>query len=164
MDMTSRVPDNLTELLDKVVCFTTSRRTILYRNIREAQTLGFVPQDMPVGEFAQAMNEAVAEHLTRQRLLFRDTNNITFGPRGRMHVSPVVDEHAKSLLQTSHDEYLEHQIAKLMENSLNRAVAEDLLKIKAETLASSSSSQTGHAQSETDSNDGSSSPWDGCEQ
>jgi flagellar basal body rod protein FlgB len=163
MDMTSHAPDNLAELLDKVVLFTTSRRNVLYRNIREAQTPGFVPHDMPVGEFAQAMNEAVAEHVTRQRLLFRDTENIAFGPNGQMQVSTVVDEHAQTLLAADHDEYLEHQISKLLENSLNRAVAEDLLKIKHETLAGSSSFHGGHGQPETDSTDGSPSPWDGCE-
>jgi len=158
MDMTSFVPDNLSELLDKVVCFTTSRRTVLYRNIREAQTPGFTPRDMPVAEFAQAMNEAVAEHVTRQRLLFRDTNNIAFGPDGEMRLSTVLDEHAQALLEADHDEYLEHQIAKLLENSLNRAVAEDLLRVKREALTGSTSPHAGHAQPEGDPGDGSAPP------
>ena len=163
MDMISRIPDNLTELLDKVVFFTTSRRNVLYRNIREAQTPGFTPQDMPVDEFARIMNEAVIEHMTEQRLLFRDTNNIAFGRNGQMVLSTVTDERAQGLLQANHDGYLEYQIGKLLENSLNRAVAEDLLKIKHETLAGSGSSHTGHAQLEADPADGSASPWDSCE-
>ena len=104
MNMTSRTPDNLSELLEKVVFFASSRRNVLYRNIREAQTPGFLPKDLPVDEFAQAMNEAVVEHVTRQRLLFRDTDNIIFGPNGQMYVSAVVDERGRDLLEADPDE------------------------------------------------------------
>lgn len=132
MDLTSLIPDNLSDLLLKIVEFTTSRRALLHQNIRESRTEGFIPRDMPILEFAHAMNGAIAEHVQNRRLLFRDTENITFGPNGTMHVAPVPDADAQRLLQESPDEYLEQQIRKLLENALNRTVAEDLLKVKSE--------------------------------
>ena len=47
-----------------------------------------------------------------------------------MEVRPVVDDHAHALLQTNRDEYTELQINKLLENCLNRKVAEELLRQK----------------------------------
>lgn len=137
MDLISLIPDNLSELLAKIVQFTASRRTILYQNIREMRTPGFVPQDLPVFEFVHAMNGAIAEHLLSQRLLFRDTENIKFGENGAMNVSPVVDTHAEVLLGADTNEYLGHQVDRLLENSLNRKVAENLLRLKSEVLSAS---------------------------
>ena len=71
-----------------------------------------------------------AEHLQHQRLLFSDTENIRFGKNGRMQITPLPDEHAKTLLQNNRDEYTELQVAKLLENSLNRKVARELLRLK----------------------------------
>ena len=85
---------------------------------------------MPVREFAEVLNVAVAEHLQNRRLLFRDTTNIKFGPNNTMEAWPVADPHAHALLQTNRDEYTELQINKLLENCLNRKVAEELLRQK----------------------------------
>lgn len=128
MDMLSLIPDNLSELLVKILQFTEQRRDILYRNIHSARTPDFIPHDMPVYEFAEALNSALAEHVRNRRLLFCDTENIKFGPRTKMQIAPVVDHHAQALLQEDRDEYLECQINKLLENSLNRKVAVELLR------------------------------------
>jgi hypothetical protein len=130
MDLLSLIPDNITELLIKIVRFTELRRCILHRNVHHADSDGFVPQDMPVREFAQLLNDAVAEHLRTQRLLFRDTAGICFGPSGEMRVRPVRDAHAYALLQSDRDAYMELQVNKLLENALNRKVAEELLRQK----------------------------------
>ena len=85
---------------------------------------------MPVRELAEALNVAVAEHLQHHRLLFRDTPHIRFGPNNTMEAQPVADPHAHVLLQTNRDQYTELQINKLLENCLNRRVAEELLRQK----------------------------------
>ncbi len=128
MDVLSLIPDNLSELLVKVLQFTDQRRDILYRNIHSVRMPDFVPHDMPVLEFADALNSALAEHIRNHRLLFCDTENIKFGPKTKMQIAPVVDHHANALLQKDRDEYLECQINKLLENSLNRKVAAELLR------------------------------------
>ncbi len=130
MDEITLVPDNLTELLVKVVQFTESRRSVLHQNIHGVHTPGFVPQDLAVFEFVHVLNGAIAEHLQNRRLLLRDTENIKFGPNGTMSLCPVPDEHAETLLPSSHNEYLEYQVNRLLENALNRKVAEELLKLK----------------------------------
>lgn len=128
MDMLSLIPDNLSELLLKVLQFTEQRRDVLYRNIHNTRTSGFTPHDLPVHQFAQALNGALAEHVRNRRLLFRDTENIKFGPNSQMQIVPLADEHASELLRENRDEYLEWQVGKLLENSLNRKVAAELLR------------------------------------
>lgn len=128
MDMLSLIPDNLSELLVKILQFTEQRRDILYRNIHNARTPAFIPYDMPVLEFAEALNSALAEHIQNRRLLFCDTENIKFGPKSSMQVAPVIDDAARALLAENREEYLESQVNKLLENSLNRKVAAELLR------------------------------------
>lgn len=130
MDMLSLIPDNITEVLVEILRFAELRRRILHDNIHGVDTPAFVPQDMPVREFAEVLNDAVAEHLRSGRLLFRDTMNIAFGPSGSARIRPVVDTHAHALLQKSRDEYMELQVNKLLENALNRKVAAELLRQK----------------------------------
>lgn len=128
MDLLSLIPDNISEVLVKIIQFTELRRRILHRNIQDMGVSGYVPQDVPVLEFAELLNVALAEHLQHRRLLFRDTANITFAGGGGMRVRPVADDYARSLLDTEPDEFLELQISRLLENSLNRRVAEELLR------------------------------------
>jgi hypothetical protein len=52
-----------------------------------------------------------------------------------MQVRPIPDAHAQALLQTNRDEYTELQIRKLLENCLNRKVADELLRQKGGTYA-----------------------------
>jgi len=130
MDLLSLIPDNIAEVLTGILRFTELRRRILHTNIHSVDVPGFVPQDMPVREFAEVLNDALAEHLRNRRLLFRDTTNIAFGPNSSTRIRPVVDDHALALLQKSRDEYMELQISKLLENTLNRKVAMELLAQK----------------------------------
>ena len=130
MEFASLISDNLSELLVKIVQFTERRRDVLYENIHNTRTPGFTPHDMPVPEFVQILNEAIAEHLQHQRLLFCDTENIQFGKNSVMAITPIPDDPGKALLQTDRDQYMELQVGKLLENSLNRKVAKELLRLK----------------------------------
>lgn len=128
MDLLSLIPDNITEVLVKIIQFTELRRGILNGNIRAIQTPGYAPRDLPVIEFAELLHVAIGEHVHNHRLLFRDTANITFGNGGTMRIHPIADEHAKTVLQTNPEEYLNLQIGRLMENSLNWMVAQELVQ------------------------------------
>jgi flagellar basal body rod protein FlgB len=130
MDLLSLIPDNIAEVLVEILRFTELRRGILHGNIHNVDVPGFVPQDMPVREFAEVLNDALAEHLRNHRLLFRDTPNIAFGPHSATRIRPLIDDHAHALLQKSRDEYMELQVSKLLENALNRKVAVELLAQK----------------------------------
>ena len=122
------VKDNITELLVKVIEFTNMRHEILSHNIRDIRKNGFIPKDLEVKQFSNVMNFAIAEYVKNQRLLFQDTGNIKFGFNGSFKVQPVLDKEAMELLAISPDRYLEMQIEKLWENSLNRKIATELLK------------------------------------
>jgi len=130
MELLSLISDNLSELLVKIVRFTELRRDVLYENIHRTRTPGFAPRDLPILEFVQILNGAIAEHLQHERLLFSDTENIRFGKNGSMDVTPLPDDAAQTLLLTNRDEYMEFQVGKLLENSLNRKVARELLRLK----------------------------------
>ncbi len=130
MMQTASIADNISDVLVKIVYFTGLRRRVLHENLGKADEPGFMPQDMPVREFADVLDGAVAEHLQHHRLLFCDTANVKFGPDNTMEVCPVADPHAQILLQTNRDEYTELQIRKLLENCLNRRVAQELLRHK----------------------------------
>jgi hypothetical protein len=96
---------------------------------------GFVPKELAVNEFSILLNNALDEHIRNRRLILRDTENIKFGVRGSIEVKPVVDEHSKKLLKENRDRYLELQINKLLENSLNQRLAAELLRQKQKTVS-----------------------------
>jgi len=130
MNLTSLITDNIAELLLKIIEFTQTRQKILTQNINNIHDPQFLPKDLAVDEFTNSMNSAVSEHIRNRRLVLRDTENIKFGLRGSFEVRPIIDKYAKYLLQENRDQYLELQINKLLENSLNQRVAAELLRHK----------------------------------
>jgi flagellar basal body rod protein FlgB len=135
MNLTSLITDNIAELLVKIIEFTQSRQKILAQNINNIHSPGFVPKDLAVEEFCGLLNNAINEHTRSRRLLFCDTRNIKFGAAGRLEVQPTIDKYAKKLLEENRNEYLELQINKLLENSLNQRVAAELLRQKQEMIS-----------------------------
>jgi len=130
MNLMPPITDNVTEVLQKVIEFTRRRETVLYQNILNVKTTGFVPKDLAVDEFSKLLSEAVDEHILNHRLVLRDTYNVKFGEEGTFELAPVVDTNAGRLLEQDYDRYLELQIDKLLENSLNQRVAAQLLRQK----------------------------------
>jgi len=134
MNLMSLITDNVTEILIKIVKFTQTRQKILIQNIINVQNPGFVPQELEVDEFSDLLNNAIDEHVRNQRLVLRDTENIKFGASGSIELKPVIDEHGIKLLEEDRDEYIERQINKLWENSINQKVAAELLRQKQGTI------------------------------
>ncbi|MCP4612220.1 MAG: hypothetical protein GY845_26285 [Planctomycetes bacterium] len=135
MNLTSLVTDNITELLVKVIEFTCTRQKIIIRNITNMNNPGFVPKKLAVKEFSGLLNNAINEHIQNQRLLLRDTESIKFGTSGSFEIKSTVDKQSKLLLEKNRDEYLEEQINRLLENSLNQKVATELLRQKQEPVS-----------------------------
>lgn len=134
MNLTPLITDNVTELLIKIIEFTKSRQKILIQNINNIHRAGFVPKDLAIEEFCGVLNNAIDEHTHNQRLLFYDTQSVKFGAAGSLKIHPKTDEEAKELLEESRSQYLELQIDKLLENSLNQKVAAELLRQQQETI------------------------------
>ena len=135
MNLTSLVTDNITEILVKIIEFTHTRQKTIIRNITKMHNPGFVPKKLAVKEFSDLLNNAINEHIQNQRLLLRDTGSIKFGTRGCFEVKPTVDKQSKLLLEKNRDKYLEVQINRLLENSLNQRVATELLRQKQEPIS-----------------------------
>ena len=134
MNLMSMITDNITEILIKIVKFTQTRQKILIKNIINVQNPGFVPQELEVDEFSDLLNNAIDEHIRNQRLVLCDTEHIKFGVSGSIELKPVIDEHGIKLLEEDRDEYIERQISKLWENSINQKVAAELLRQKQGTI------------------------------
>jgi flagellar basal body rod protein FlgB len=130
MNLMSLVTDNITEILIKIVKFTQTRQKILIQNIINVQNPGYIPQELEVNEFSEVLNNAIDEHVRHQRLVLRDTENIKFGTSGSIKLTPIVDEHGIKLLEENREKYIDRQINKLWENSLNQKFAAQLLRQK----------------------------------
>jgi flagellar basal body rod protein FlgB len=135
MNLPSLATDNITELLTKIIEFTHARQKILTQNMNNVHSQGFIPKDLNVDEFSELLKDAVNEHIRNQRLLLRDTENIKFGEEGRIEIRAIPDKYAKEMLENNPDEYIELQINKLLENSLNQRVAAELLRQKQGTAS-----------------------------
>ena len=135
MNLPSLATDNITELLTKIIEFTHARQKILTQNMNNIHSQGFIPKDLNVDEFSEVLKDAVSEHIRNQRLLLRDTENIKFGEEGRVEIRAIPDKYAKEVLENNPDEYIELQINKLLENSLNQRVAAELLRQKQGTAS-----------------------------
>ena len=130
MKLSTLVTDNITEVLIKILKFTQARQKVLALNINDMRNHGFMPKDLDVDRFSDVLNHALNEHAFNQRLVLCDTETIKFGIGGDFSVEPSDDPNAQDLLNESKDEYIELQINKLLENSLNQKVATELLKQK----------------------------------
>ena len=130
MNLMSLITDNIAEILIKIVKFTQVRQKILIQNIINAQNPGFIPKELEVNEFSDVLNDAIDEHVRNQRLVLCDTENIKFGASGSIELKPIIDEHGIKLLEQNRNEYIERQLNKLWENSLNQKLAAELLRQK----------------------------------
>jgi len=127
MNLPSSITDNVAELLVKIIEFTEARHKALIRNIQNFHSADFIPQDLAVEEFCTLLNDAIDAHSRSQCLVFCDTKNIKFGAAGAFEAHPMLDKHSKHLLDQDQHEYLQSQMNKLLENSLNQRIAAELL-------------------------------------
>jgi flagellar basal body rod protein FlgB len=124
------IRNSVTDLLVNIIEFTNIRQKIIQRNINNMHTPSYVPQDLPIDEFSELLDEALDEYIQDRRFLLCDSSNIEFS--GRLYVRPMSDKAAMLLLKEDQNKYLESQIDKLMENFLHRRLAEELLRRKVE--------------------------------
>ena len=134
MNLLALAVDNISELLVKIIEFTQTRQKTLIQNVNNIHSSGFVPKDMPVEEFSALLHDAIDEHAQNHRLILCDTETIKFGPNGSFKARPIVDEYAQGLLEEDPDEYMELQINKILENSLNQRLAAELLRQRQEAI------------------------------
>lgn len=121
------VIDNLTDVLHLIIQFTHARRSLLVQNIQQVASKDYTPMDLPAQFFADMLNQALTEHVRRNRLLWRDTNWITFGTGASVTFTAQSDERASCLQKGDPDAYLHYQIRLLLENEINQKVANRLL-------------------------------------
>ena len=130
MNLSALVRDNITDILIRIIKFTQKRHKILIQNIINVRDPEFIPKELEVHEFSSLLSRAVDEHVRNRRLILCDSENIKFDLEGRLEIKPVVDELGQKLFEENREEYLERQLNKLWENSLNQKLAAELLRQK----------------------------------
>ncbi|MHC4131649.1 MAG: hypothetical protein ACYSYW_08895 [Planctomycetota bacterium] len=130
MKLQETVTDNIAELLVKIIEFTRQRQKILVRNINNIDTCNYEPHDLAIDEFSKIINHAIDEHLENRRLMLFDTETIKFGSGGSLEIKSATDKQSILLLKKNREEYLEVQVNKLLENSLNQKIAAEILRQK----------------------------------
>jgi flagellar basal body rod protein FlgB len=142
MNIPVKITDNISELLIKVLKFTKLRQQQINENIKNIDTAGYIPKDLPTEEFSDILNNALSEHILNNRLVLIDTENVKFESKGHFNITLVEDSHCRELLDSNRDRYLEEQINKLLENTLNRKLAGQLLNRKQQISLQSNSTGT----------------------
>ena len=135
MNISSLITDNITELLMKIIKFTDTRQEIITMNLDNSHTTGYIPKDLDVDGFSELIDEAIDEHVLNNRLLLRDIETIKFGENGDFKVSAITDHNSLALLKEDRNKYIEAQIDKMLENSLNKKIASELIKQKRESAS-----------------------------
>ena len=128
MNLSTTSTDNITELLSHIVEFTQRRRAVIMDNIIDCDHEDFTPKDLDVDGFADIMLFAVAQHVQHDRILLKDSDTIRFGSNGFFQSNTVVDHRAKELFKSDRREYIELQVSKFAENTLNSKVAKLLIE------------------------------------
>lgn len=126
--------DHIDELLMSIIKFTKKRHQLLKANLKNSTDHEYQPLDLEVEIFSEKLNGALCEYLQNKRLVWSDCETIKFGKDGDMRLESIKDLYARELLVTDHDQYVEYQVAKLLENSLNQKVAMQLLESKKTTV------------------------------
>ena len=124
--------DNVVEVLEKIVEFTSRRHRILTDNILNVNTPGYIPMDVNVEGFAGVIAEGLTEYLQSERLLLHDIQNVIFGANGSFESPSAVDHEAIDLFQKDLKEYLRFEIRKYSENLLNNKIGLELLRQRQE--------------------------------
>ena len=130
MESASYITDNIEEVLVKIIKFTRFHHKILLDNICNIHLSDFAPKSLDSEGFAELMNQALAEHMNHNRLLWSDSQTIRFGCEGEFEVEAVIDKQANDLFENDKSRYLQKQKKQLMENLLNNRIAVELLKQK----------------------------------
>jgi len=131
MTMSAITTDHVDELLILVIRFTRARRVVLIDNLLHMDVDGFVPKDLAVLEFSEQLHVAISEHISHRRLILRDKPHVRFGRLGRLYLLPQTDQLAKGLLESDIRAYIQYQMHRFLENTLNEEVALKMLRIYA---------------------------------
>lgn len=127
--------------LEATIRFAGQRQRVLAHNIANISTPDFRPLDLPVGEFQQALGEAIDGRRARAAdggfprgpLPWRETRHIRKDDRGEM--TAVASEPSKNILfHDRNNRDLERLMQDVAENTSVYRIATDLLKSRYDLL------------------------------
>ncbi len=119
----------LSELLSLIKTFSCLRHQQLLKNLNGVDTPGYIPEDLPVTPFAEAMHIAINEYLLSQRLVMVDSDCVRFGCNGTFTVKRQIDVEAQALLVSDKIAYKELILTRMHENTLSEKATQEILSL-----------------------------------
>ncbi len=129
MKLKNPVSSILSELLSLIKTFSCLRHQILLKNLSSMDSPNYIPQDLPVTAFAEAMHAAINEYVLHQRLVFFDSKLIHFTGNGSFTVKRIIDVEAQALLSRDKKAYESLINNRLKENRLSEKATTELLNM-----------------------------------
>lgn len=139
MKLENPVTSILSELLGLIKTFACLRHHLLLKNLNHVESPGYLPQDLPVTAFAEALHVAINEYILHQRLVFCDSDEIHFGQNGSLTIKRKVDLEAQALLSNDKEAYLKLMETRIHENNLSEKATQELLCLLQKATAQSCS-------------------------
>ena len=124
-------------VLQQVMAFTQERHEVLANNISNFDTVGYKMQDLPVEEFFESLDAAIADRDrggASRPLRMRSTSNLHWDRVGRLHAQPVEIENNNILFHDGNNRFVEKQMSAMAKNALLHNVSAELLRGQYEML------------------------------
>ena len=118
-------------VLQQVMAFTQERHEVLVNNISNFDTVGHKMQDLPVEEFYEALDVAIADRDrggVSRPLRMRSTSNLHWDQAGRLHAEPMEIENSNILFHDGNNRFVEKQMSAMAKNALLHNVSAELLR------------------------------------
>jgi len=137
MSLESLINRGSLPVLQAVMSFTEARHEVLANNVSNIDTVGYKMRDLPVGEFFESLNEAIAHRDRRgtgEPLRIRSSRHLEWDNRGNFQVKPMEMENSNILFHDRNNRFVEKQMSELAKNTLLHNLTVELLRKKYEGL------------------------------
>jgi len=120
-------------VLEQVMAFSELRQQVLAHNVANINTPGFRQTDLPVGQFTEALDEAIRRRdgETPHRFKVRSTRDIEFGPRLKARSRPI---NGLMNYYDGSDRSIDHLQNEMLKNAIWHEAAAKLFAHQAEQL------------------------------
>ncbi len=120
-----------TPVLEQVMNFTEARHAVLANNISNFDTPGYKMQDLPVGEFDAALQDAVARREQKggsAPLEMNSTRHFQWDSLGKLETTAVELEDNNILFHDDNNRFVEKQMSEMAKNALRHNVTVEMLR------------------------------------
>lgn len=118
-------------VLEQVIAFTEARQEVLANNISNFDTVGYKTKDLSLGEFFEALSDAVERREkggAGEPLRMKSTRSLRWDARGRLDAKVIEVKGSNILFHDDNNRFVEKQMSEMAQNGLLHNVAVELLR------------------------------------